>query len=239
MKQISYKKGFVAFIDIMGFSDLVESSDDQESKVNISTIIEALEIPGPVELEKIVIGRIGDIAESEYKFSNFSDLVAISCEPTERGLIRLIHHIGKIGFKLLRMGLLIRGGVVKGKIYHEGNMIFGPALVKAYKLEHDIAKYPRVILSDEVVNFGQKMYEPACKVFKRFTRVCDDGYTMIHILRTLQLISDAGYTKDPRLFEFIAEIEEKLLSEIKNKESNRHVHSKLIWFYDYFKKTTR
>ena len=33
-----------------------------------------------------------------------------------------------------------------GKLHHDANRIFGPALIEAYHLEKDVAKYPRIIL---------------------------------------------------------------------------------------------
>jgi hypothetical protein len=44
----------------------------------------------------------------------------------------------------------MRGAVVRGKLYHEGQTIFGSALVRAYQFENEIARYPRVIVTQEV-----------------------------------------------------------------------------------------
>lgn len=40
-----------------------------------------------------------------------------------------------------------------GQLAHRGNVIFGPALIEAYKLERDVAKYPRIIATPEAVPY--------------------------------------------------------------------------------------
>ncbi|KTC78705.1 hypothetical protein [Legionella cincinnatiensis] len=55
-----------------------------------------------------------------------------------------------IGF--LEKGFLLRGGISVGKLYHIDNIIFGPALVEAHKLESNEAKFPRILISDKVID---------------------------------------------------------------------------------------
>jgi hypothetical protein len=39
-------------------------------------------------------------------------------------------------------------------LYHDNEIVFGPALNRAYELEHAIAKYPRVILDPAVADLA-------------------------------------------------------------------------------------
>jgi hypothetical protein len=52
---------------------------------------------------------------------------------------------------LLQRGFLTRGAVAKGRLHHEGNVVFGEALTNAYDLEQSTARFARVILTQEVV----------------------------------------------------------------------------------------
>jgi hypothetical protein len=52
---------------------------------------------------------------------------------------------------LLEFGVLCRGGVVIGDCFHDNNVIFGPGLVQAVRLEW-AAGTPRVVLSKEVAD---------------------------------------------------------------------------------------
>lgn len=47
--------------------------------------------------------------------------------------------------------MLLRGGIEKGKYFVNENTIFGPAVIKAYRLENKKAIYPRIIISHDIV----------------------------------------------------------------------------------------
>lgn len=47
------------------------------------------------------------------------------------------------------MGFLVRGGITIGPLYHDSNIVFGPALVRAATIEKDLARFPRVVLDSE------------------------------------------------------------------------------------------
>ena len=47
-------------------------------------------------------------------------------------------------------GALIRRAVVRGQLYDDGSIVFGPGLIEAYKLESETAFYPRVVVSRAV-----------------------------------------------------------------------------------------
>lgn len=46
--------------------------------------------------------------------------------------------------------ILLRGALTIGEIYHDENMVFGPAMVEAYELESKVAEFPRIILHDKI-----------------------------------------------------------------------------------------
>ena len=63
----------------------------------------------------------------------------------------------------LAEGFLCRGGIVYGDVYYDlnNNIIFGPAVNDAYKLESTIAVYPNIILekklAQDILQFDQKI----------------------------------------------------------------------------------
>src|SRR4051794_26916634 len=50
----------------------------------------------------------------------------------------------------LRIGVLLRGGMDFGELYHQDGVVFGEALVRAYNLEKS-ARVPRVLVSDSII----------------------------------------------------------------------------------------
>jgi hypothetical protein len=52
--------------------------------------------------------------------------------------------------RALDIGMLVRGGMTIGKLHHSGSVVFGGALVDAYRLESRVAIYPRVAVSSRI-----------------------------------------------------------------------------------------
>jgi hypothetical protein len=56
-----------------------------------------------------------------------------------------------LSYSLLFEGFFVRGAIVKGRLYHDDEMVFGEALVKAYSLENEVARYPQIMITSDVV----------------------------------------------------------------------------------------
>jgi hypothetical protein len=52
--------------------------------------------------------------------------------------------------RALDIGVLVRGGITIGKLHHSCGVVFGEALVDAYRLESRVAIYPRVAVSSRI-----------------------------------------------------------------------------------------
>jgi hypothetical protein len=62
----------------------------------------------------------------------------------------MLQTIDDLSMDLLSMNMLFRGAVVKGKLLHTAEVIFGPALVHAYSLESTVSFHPRIMISGDV-----------------------------------------------------------------------------------------
>jgi hypothetical protein len=60
---------------------------------------------------------------------------------------RITAEIVRVG---LGVGLLTRGGLSRGRLYHEGRIVAGKAMVDAYRLERCVAKQARVAVSPRI-----------------------------------------------------------------------------------------
>ncbi len=84
----------------------------------------------------------------------FSDTFVCSCEPSREETGLLVDHVQKVCQGFIGNGLLPRGAIVLGDLMHtEGGILVGQALVEAHKIETSIAKYPRVVVSDDARRF--------------------------------------------------------------------------------------
>jgi hypothetical protein len=62
--------------------------------------------------------------------------------------IRILSGVAEMG---LRIGVLIRIGYSLGQLYHANGVVFGEAMVDAHRLENEHACYPRVLVSDRII----------------------------------------------------------------------------------------
>lgn len=66
--------------------------------------------------------------------------------------------------------LLARGGISCGNFFKDERMIWGNALIQAYKLEGQIAIYPRIIVEPEIAEIIKSIMKPEKReiVMRRF-----------------------------------------------------------------------
>jgi len=149
-----YEDYYVAFIDILGFSNLAKCSEkDYELFQSILKVLRAFKWLESPRVEP---------PQGSYSYA-FADSITMFTPLTQRGLPWILGLASNICARLLTFegGFLTRGGIVKGKLYCEelesGRLVFGEGLIDAYKLENEVADYPRVIVNSEVYRCFQEL----------------------------------------------------------------------------------
>lgn len=154
----SYEDRYCLFLDILGFQSLVESSaklakGDTETK-SLTALIAALkEIESGVKY-KDAVEVSGKLKPTSRKVTQFSDSVIISYkknEPYSAGITSIIMDVHRLQLEMATRGILLRGAITVGPLYHDDSFILGPALNEAVALEK-LAAYPRVILDAEILD---------------------------------------------------------------------------------------
>lgn len=221
----NYEERIVAFVDILGFSELVSnSSSDSE------------------EYEKIkhALDTINRVKKESYgtsaKVTTFSDSIVISYPINEKDplfyiLIDLVH----LQLELLQQGVLVRGGIAKGKIRHIQEMVFGPAMVAAYELESKYAVYPRIIVEKELVdwekeNYKKQIYGAQYDINDLESILKRDDYNDIYFIDILRQGQEFDYNQyyEDLLFSVNSIIKKGL------KNKNKAVKMKYIWLKNYY-----
>lgn len=141
--EIEYDVRYVAFLDVLGFKDLVDKSvNDPVARETVASSLIAFR------------QNLGAFNKESLRYSQFSDSVLLSAERSEAGLIYMLIACASISTALLKRGVLVRGGLVVGQIYHESELLFGPAVAKAYAADRN-GDPPRITISKEVVEDGR------------------------------------------------------------------------------------
>ncbi len=137
---IKLEEHIVAFLDILGFRQIVEQMSYKPELAGI--IFKVLE-----QLKEI--GGVGVGDTSIVKTLTFSDSIILSVEKNHFSCGLLVTYLHKIHVVLMQLGIFTRGAVVVGPLLHKSKIAFGPALIEAYDLELKAAHYPRIIISGE------------------------------------------------------------------------------------------
>lgn len=148
---IKYKNAYVAFVDVLGFKEIVL----QENTSTVSSYY------------RVIDESISELSEAlkEYGIINsqiMSDSIVFSVTPKSenktdkiKSVRALCGAIAYLQFYLSIHGIWTRGGISYGGIsFHNERFVVGPALVTAVELEK-ISKYPRIVLEPRILqNLG-------------------------------------------------------------------------------------
>lgn len=144
------KEKFIGFVDILGFKNLVERAEADDG-ITLSQINYAISLLGS-EKDREAIRLYGPTIcpESEcqqddldFQIAQVSDCVIISTEISPAGGITLLDHCWRAVFRLLRLGLMCRGHIRRGRIFHEGQRFIGTGYQRAVECEKEVEVFKR------------------------------------------------------------------------------------------------
>ena len=119
-----YVEKYVAFLDILGFSNLVEQADEDHALRK-----------GLAEVLDIFQTTCGSNHTTGTRVTQFSDSLVISANRTELGLHALLNGCEWLAMNLIQYAVLLRGGVAIGRVTHEDHVLFGLGVNRAYTFE--------------------------------------------------------------------------------------------------------
>lgn len=131
----------LAFLDVLGFSAMVERDSRSTNPKFLPVFVE-------------IFGEIATEAKGEISLRMFSDSIVIEATLSPNNVIKLIDVVGELQQRFLERHILLRGGVAFGKHFKNDYVTFSQALVSAYSIESRIARFPRVVVSDDLLNYA-------------------------------------------------------------------------------------
>jgi len=228
-----YAERYVAFIDILGFSEHVRRServaDDAQKLINV--------------LNKTARTWIGtdlqpthDDLGVDFRSTAFSDCIVLSEAVSPKALQYLLFRVSQFALDLLASGFLLRGAIAKGLLHHSERVVFGPAFLNAYDSERNVAKYPRIIVDRGThEDFLDLPNAQLNEVFERFIRPdlrhADDGPIFVDIFSGYRIAGHIPHERVRMIGEACREsIQEKLDRSIHNPAH----YEKLRWLAIYW-----
>jgi hypothetical protein len=229
--EVNYEQRYCAFVDILGFRGLIKRIDNGLTVERMRDILSAAHRPRYSPFE-------GYFQGSDFRVQSISDAVCISARDSAAGLTHLLSAVMFLSLDLLEEGQFVRGAIVKERLYHDNQIVFGPALIDAYELESTIARYPRIVVRSDVAREA-KAYADDERYDSNLSRQIarsDDGPYFVDILSDVERTGgdDPGETIDK--YEAMA-----LQAQMRLEESvdNPSHFEKARWFARYWNKTAR
>lgn len=140
---VAYEERIVVFFDILGWKGLISDAGDDPEKIGKIALIPRLLSRFPA----LQAAESGGVMGS--KITSFSDCCVVSIPFVEDHLPDFIYGLSNIFVGCAIEGFLLRAGLTIGKIYHDEEIVFGPAMNCAYKLESE-GVYPRIVIDSEI-----------------------------------------------------------------------------------------
>ena len=148
MTDLQFTEKFIAFVDVLGWKSLVRAAEAGQGMTlqELSEIVTALgteadrkrfEICGPTTCPEAPRIR----KDIDFSITSASDSVIISTEISPAGVINLVSHCWTACFKLLSKGILCRGYIKRGKIYHSLEQQIGTGLCDVVEREKKVSVF--------------------------------------------------------------------------------------------------
>jgi hypothetical protein len=159
----------VLFLDFLGFASAVEQWDDPRMERLIRVLAGIAEAQSSFDVRGEAQQDGSYKIASPAEITTFSDNIVVSypavlgdsadpvttmlapgwAQMVRQQMQRITAEIVRAG---LDVGLLARGGLSRGRLYHQGRVLAGEAMVDAYRLERYVAKQARVAVSPRIAD---------------------------------------------------------------------------------------
>jgi hypothetical protein len=207
---------FIAFVDVLGFKKMVAESEEGTG-LPLSDLMQLLKHLG-TGVERAHFERSGPTCcpqapriqkNLDFRVTQISDCVVVSAEISPAGVINLIHHCWGAVIELMTRGIMCRGYIKRGRVFHSDSQIIGSGYQDAYSAERNVRAFmreadergtPYVEVDAEVYQYVES--QPDACVKEMFGRMVKrDGEVVVlfpfQMLRHSFLIGSIGGRFDP------------------------------------------
>ena len=228
-QSFDYQRRVIAFIDVLGFRQLVtESNTDLSKWEKVTRLIET-----DKQLEECAEKySLSDVSNVTF----FSDSFVISA--TANNMVFLVREVGYLCRRLLILGLPCRGAIAVGSVYHHGRIAVGPAFVAAYEMEKNSAIYPRIILDKGAARSWKKECAPDFETSRLRTLIKKghDGQSFLDIFHPawFEFIPQADFIQVPNPIptdqaNFLKVASKQIKKGLVQSGNNERVYAKYLW----------
>lgn len=238
-----YENRVIAFVDILGFASIIkttqittDSGDREDNESFIETLytsfLRIADLMGAIEQPE-------DAAPSRM-VTQFSDSIVISFKIEEGAneFRYLLEELIFLHIELLRQKILIRGGISYGPLIHTDKILFGPAMVHAYKVESLAANSPRIILPRSLAGLTtaqNEMLSNQTRELSDLLTLDEDDFYYLDYFDKCQKPELRLFIDDEEYIGHLENMKQLISSGLKNFDPN--IYSKYGWMKSKWNKT--
>ena len=156
-----YENRIVLFLDILGFQKIIDETEEKEVtiKSKVDDVYNAIYAMRGF-IEQVELGTSKQVTQ-------FSDSIILSFRVDDtKNIEKLFPSLLQLVIILTTHNWLCRGAISHGKLLHDNEILFGPALNEAYNTESKAALYPRVIIDRSTIEIIKKNLGKGMKLDK-------------------------------------------------------------------------
>jgi|GEM_PF-478171 len=250
---LQYERRIIAFIDILGFKEMVKQSEYDSTKIELLySVLGYLKDWNASEKWDLKTVEIEEDAQKKgvenfdirgrTNSTSFSDSIVVSVKVdnnVNEMTSTLVANLAYIGAILIEKGILFRGGLTIGNIIHNQNgTVFGQGLIDAYLLETKSAKYPRIVLSDKLIEELSYPLETKKKryPYHQYVDRFDDGCIGFHQMIYYQVTESWIEMTPAKLISSLANIRKVIIKGLDSSFENPDIFEKYKWLKEQYNK---
>lgn len=214
-----FEKYIVAYIDFLGIKEKMKTNTSYESLQVLKFILSAA---------KETANYISDCnVINNFDIKIFSDNIVIAQKVDEKRLsdqiISVVNLIAAIQFEaLLQFDFWLRGGITLGELFIDNSVVWGTSLIEAYDVENNLANYPRVLLTNKLLEAYENCLYKKLNLYALIKKDMD-GFWYVDFL-----LSAPNLNAIPTISSILKE------KTMKYKNEPERVKQKINWMITYF-----
>lgn len=203
--------GYVCFLDVLGFScDILRNWKNQISNPLDKILTIKRDMPGFSQVEsdnareshQTYVCRVSMISDSVTICFGYNDSIIIG--DLVLGLEAVLGNLSYVWSTCIRNGYTMRGAIDFGDIYWDERDIIGPAFINAYRLESEVSRISRIVVSSNLNNVLADL------VRKYKSSLVD------HLLQSFRKDVDGYIIVDPRILYRTNQEKDSLIDGLRN-----------------------
>ena len=153
----------VAFIDILGFSAIIDEYDSGTTSNLLNELHDTLEMAIKISIENMLDSKAKTDLKDFLEYRMFSDCICLSLPYIEFGndfhiqFHSLATIVKSYQLAMMQKGFFVRGGISMGSFFADKHMIFSGGLVSAYKLEQTTV-HPVIAIDKKLIERLKKNF---------------------------------------------------------------------------------